>query len=246
MSGWKFTPTSITYTETDFDSGAVSRPILFAGRNMSITAGEELTFESPIFQVGGDLSLETPSLKMIDKKIIREQSESGFSLGIKFFCSSILEGESVGQALLKEDPFLMHAYQLMHAKDMGDVGLHAPLAFAYGWNTAEKFVEAYQQGKLKNAIGEHCGITDKEGKFSPKFTIRFGISESSLTHIIALNPQMDVGGNFTVRAADQLYQGWWGMLRGYPSDRKADRFPGIQKRNDRLAKRRRHFSEFCR
>lgn len=236
IDGMSFTPTSVTWQNTEYTVSAVSLPKCVAGRDLHMSA------ISRILEIALQLHVGRDRFRRAGTSIITQgyhvpqyRNVEGFGLGISFFGSGLLNSlmendpispmnelnsppsvkvemdpmfneaddanstngfrglgnepsrtantTSPGEMIAREIPLYNDVKNLSHLEDGADFAVKGVQSIVNVQQTVAQLSEAFNQGGfagLGGTIGENMGITDAQGNFSPKITMRFGgFTESS-------------------------------------------------------------------
>jgi hypothetical protein len=214
VSTFVFTPTTVTFSESQYNSCLSSTPHFFAGGGSGMMdAKGTIRGDAVQFTTAEDLSGNATEICFTDHRVEWHQGADALSFGIGFFGSQALESitsikppHSTLEALLREDPAISSAYNLARANGIG-VTSSALLGGVNAWNEAGKFAQAFNEGHFKEALGAHLGVTDSKGKFDPHISIRFGSASQYAMHTQSLPTRFSVGGRMAFTASTQIYKG---------------------------------------
>ncbi len=208
----KATPTTITSQITKSNTTETSLPTLFSGKDVDLKATQNIVADELQVNIGGDFDAEAKEIHMRQHVVEHYHEREGFSAGLEFFGSNAIEAavtkksaKLTVKALLEEDPAIKSLFNLAAARNGQEYAVQGITAAVHTWNEAAYLARAKNADNLKNAIGEHLGITDADGNFSPKVTIRLGVFNQEMRKTVVFAPQFFVGGNLRFKADKQRY-----------------------------------------
>ncbi len=202
-SAFILTPTTFTHQTTTHNTTQSSLPHLFAGGDVYLKANQNIEGEGLQAIVGGNMTIEAETIVLRSHVVEQEQYTDEFTFGVRFFGSQAIDDlfrnqsmSTIAKSLLSEDPLISSLLN----EDVGG-------AIVHGWNEAAKFARAFNSGNLKNAIGEHFGLTDSAGDFNLAYHFHAGalLSQSRIQR--HLNSKLNVGNHLTIHTENLTLKG---------------------------------------
>lgn len=190
-----------------------SLPHLYAGEG-STMKGNTLYAEGAQINVIGDTEVKLYSSHVKGHKVNGYVKSKGATLGIKFLGSDAIrkgihreKPKAICVSALREDPGLSSLFDLVASRDGVDMAKNGVLAIAHLWNEGQTFYNAFQNGGLGRALGEHFGVTDGKGNVHPRITLSAEFSKQS-THWSTFIPSRHLyQGNLLWKSDQQLWEG---------------------------------------
>lgn len=196
---------SIGSTKTTIDLSAVEQTIISAMKDVTIKAGEDNVLEAVLVYSGGAIHIVAGRDNYF-KGFAKETNimTEGWNVGISFPGSEALEalmkgnrGDSV-KVLLDSDPLVAAMRRLNQARDPADKLGEGTYVAVEALRALDQYLKTSSQpgASMGGMVGQRMGLTDKDGKFAPKLTLRVGAfkSETHMTDFVktALNAQGNV------------------------------------------------------
>lgn len=210
------TPTSITSQTTHYNTTQTSLPSFFAGGgDGALVAKGSIQGEGVQLSVEKDLSVKAQKIHFKPHEVVKWSRTSGMTAGVSFFGSQAIEAiaankspQAVGESVLREDLAISSVFDLARSKGGLSYAVNGLKTAVATFSETAKFAKVYNQDNLAATVGEHLGITDLDGNFNPRVTVRVGSfeQESIFTQNIPSRPS--VGGHATFEASTQEYHGW--------------------------------------
>ncbi len=207
------TPTTLTSQITTSNAVKTSLPFLFSGKNTTLMAKENIVAEELQVNIQGDLDAEAKEIHTQQHVVELHQRTDGFSMRVDFFGSDAVEAiagnKSLGatvEALLREDPAVNSLFNLASAKHGYEYAMHGLTAAVHSWNEAGELARAKNRGRLAESVGEHLGITDRDGRFNPEATLHLGAFDKEKRKTLLFDSNFSVGGNLSFKADKQRHR----------------------------------------